>query len=522
MKVCPKCSAQYPDMWNICEACKVSLKKEGLLRKVFAKPRPCQVSTLSLLENVIEQSDIVFLYIDKDKRPMIGNQAVEDILGYGREELFRDDWLDLLFKDKAARKLMFKAFLDSCLRSIKSRVYECSVMKKGGGECILSWRNAAVTDSSGDISGIICTAFDITEEKSSEDDVAIHSERLRNIFASIKDYALLTTNLEGKITYYGKGTAELFGWKQDMTLNDIDLIFPDEVRQKTAERLKKSIEEYGKFEGEAILSRNSQGNFPAELTVTGLLDTRGERVGYIYVSRDITRRKELEEQMVQSEKLAAIGQLAAGVAHEINNPLLVISGRLEMLTMKNDDFPDDIKRTLDTIKGQTERMRIIVDRLLSYSRRKTPHMDAVDVNEILKTVSPLLAYHPEFKGITWKEEHGKDLPKIHGDFNQLQELFLNIGLNACQAMQKKGALAIVSEEKKDGFVEVRIKDTGPGIKKEDMEKIFNPFFTTKDSGTGLGLAICNSIMNAHGGKMDVVSELGKGTTFKLSFPVKKE
>lgn len=522
MKICSKCSIRYSEMWNICAVCKNPLKGEGVLRRIFRARYAFEKLSSFLIESIVEQANIIFLYLDKNLKPVICNQAIEHVTGYGRDEIFKGDWLELLFRNYPSRKEMLRAFIESSLTSIKSRVYECAVTKKDGSECILSWRNTAVTDTSGDISGIICTAHDITEKKSSEDTVAGQSESLRNIFASIKDYALITTNLEGKITYYEKGTASLFGWEGDMTLRDISIIFPEEDRYKIGDKIKENIKKYGKFEEEVELLRHKQGVFPAALTATALLNSRGEGTGYVYLARDITKRKRLEEQVVQAAKLAAIGQLGTGVAHEMNNPLLVISGRLDMLSMEDEKLSPAVKRTIKTIKSQTQRMKIIVDRLLSFSRKRVPRMDIVDVNKILETISPLLAYHPEFKNITWKEELTRNLPKARGDFNQLQEMFLNMGLNACQAMLKGGLITISSKDKKDGFIEVTIKDTGVGIKKEDLSKLFTPFFTTRENGTGLGLAICQSIISSHGGKIEVESELGKGSTFRVSLPVKEE
>lgn len=521
MKICPKCLLRYSEMWNLCTACKSPLKQAGVLKRIFSGlnlfSQPCR----SLIENVVEQANAIFLYLDKNLRPIVCNRAMEYITGYSREEIFKGDWLDFLFKNYPSRKEILRAFIESSLTSIQSRAYECAVTKKDGTECILCWRSAAATDPSGDITGVICTAYDITESKSSEENIAVQFERLRNIFASIKDYALITTNLEGKITYYEKGSVELFGWKGNATLKSVYVIFPLEERQRLVDKIKKSVTTYGKFEEEIKLLREDKEFFPAILTVTALLNNKADRIGYVYIARDITNRKNLEGQMVQAGKLAAIGQLAAGVAHEINNPLLVISGRLDMISAEDEKFSPEVKQTIETIKNQAERMRIIVDRLLYYSHKRPPRMDMVDINELLRTIPPLLAYHPEFKKIFWKEELAKELPKIKGDFNQLQEMFLNIGLNACQAMPEGGVITISSKDTKDGFIEVAVKDIGVGIKGQDLDKLFTPFFSNRDDGTGLGLAICQSIISSHGGKIKVESEPGAGSTFRISLPLKK-
>lgn len=524
MKICPKCSVRYSEMWNICVVCKSPLRKEGVFKKVFTNPPLPNQPAFSLIESVIEKANTIFLYLDKNMKPVICNQAIEHVTGYSREEIFKEDWLGLLFRNHPSRKEMFKAFLKSCLTSTKSRAfeYECAVVKKDGSESILSWKNITLVDGSGNIPGIICTVNDIAKTKSTKGDAAVHLQQLRNIFASIKDYPLITTNLEGKITYYEEGTVRFFGWEDDMTRRDISIIFPEKDRDKIAGQIKESVREYCRFEDEVELLRHKEEIFPALITVTTLLDNKNKSIGYIYIAKDISKRKRLEEDKLQTERLAAIAQFANGVAHEMNNPLLVILGRLDMLSMGGEEVSPTVKQTMETLKNQAQRMRVIIDRLLTYSRKKTVRMDTIEVNKILKTISPLLAYQPEFKKITWKEDLAEGLPKIQGDFNQLQEVFLNIGLNACQAIPESGVVTISSVDKKDGFIEVAVEDTGVGMKKEELDKLFTPFFTARRKGVGLGLVICQHIISSHRGKITVKSEFGKGATFRVRLPVKKE
>ena len=520
MKRCPKCSIRYSDMWNTCMLCKIPLESGSLISKVFSKARHSSNYLFPIIEKTIDQADILFLYLDTDLRPMMCNTAIEHVTGYTRKEIFKSDWLSAIFKDNKSKKEMFKAVLLSCLSSIKSRAYEGSIIKKDGTECALSWRNTAIVDANKEVLGILCTAQDITEYKSTEDDVAASSERLRDIFASIKDYALITTNLLNKITYYGIGAVELFDWKKDMILEDISTLFLGKNKDTMTSRIKKSIAASGRFEEEILLERGSKA-FSSILTVSTLVNNKNKRSGYVYIIRDITENKKLQKQMIYNEKMAAIGQLAAGVAHEINNPLLVILGRLDMLDMNETKLSNDVSKTIETVKTQAKRMRVIVDRLLSYSRKKAVRMDTIDVNEILKTIAPLVAYYPEFQKIVWKEQLADHLPKVRGDFNQLQEAFLNICINACQAMPNGGSLTIESNYIEESLVAVKINDTGVGIKQEHIAKLFTPFFTTKDNGTGLGLAICHNVINAHSGSVVVDSQPEKGTTFCIKLPALK-
>ena len=521
MKKCPKCSIKYDDLWNACILCRVPLVSDSLISKIFSKTRHGSDYIYPLIERAIEQSDTLFFYIDKDLKPLMCNKAVESITGYSRAEIFKSDWLDLLFKASPARREIFKAVLNSCIATAKSRGYEGSIRKKDGTECALSWRNTAITDIAGGVLGVLCLAQDITEFKNSEDSIAGWSVRLRNIFDSIRDYALLTTNLDDKITYFGAGSIEFFGWEGDMTLKDISILFREPERDLVKERIKRAIYESDVFEEETVMLKKSE-EFPTMLTVSTLIDNKGERSGYVYVVRDITERKKMERRMVQNEKMAAIGQLAAGIAHEINNPLFVILGRLDMLFMDFESLDQGMRQTLETIRTQAEHMRTIVDRLLSYSRRKAPRMDVIKINDVLKTVYPLVAHHPEFKNITWKVDLSQSIPAISGDFNQLQEIFINLAINACQAMKNGGILMMSSRFDGEGFVEIRVQDTGAGMRKSDIDRLFTPFFTTKEEGTGLGLVICQDIVESHGGKIEVSSEPGKGSIFKIRLPVKSK
>jgi PAS domain S-box-containing protein len=521
MKRCTKCSARFSDAWNICEICNLPLLEDEVSQERAPLYPEEIVYACRPMEDIVNQAPIIFLYLNKELKLMMCNKALESITGYSREEMFNDDWLTVLFRDYPSRKEIFKAVVASCLNSIKSHTYQGAVSRKDGSECILSWRNAAVVDRSGNPIGVICTAQDITESKRAEDNLAIQFERLRNIFTSIRDYGLVTANLDNKITYYGSSSTGLFNWEEDVTLMDISRLFSQQDRERMKKEIRESIDAIGRFEGEVELLRGESKIFEAMLTVYPLLDKDNNRTGYVYIARDITQRKKFERQMVQNEKLAAIGQLAAGVAHEMNNPLLVVLGRLEMLSLDDKNISPEIKHTIDIVKTQSVRMRDIVDRLLTYSRTKASNMVYLDIHEVLKTVSPLAAYHPEFKKIVWKEELEKSLPKVKGDFNQLQELFFNIAINACQATPKGGTVTVATRDTKDGFIEVTVKDTGVGIKKEDLSNLFTPFFTTKDSGTGLGLSICQNIINAHEGKIEVESEFGKGSIFKIRLPAKK-
>ncbi|MFH1664556.1 MAG: ATP-binding protein, partial [Candidatus Omnitrophota bacterium] len=230
-------------------------------------------------------------------------------------------------------------------------------------------------------------------------------------------------------------------------------------------------------------------------------------------------RKKAEEALVQTEKLTVLGHFAGGLAHEINNPLAIIKGRVELLLMGDEKHTPEVEAVMETLKTQVCRIQGITARLLYYARKKKPHMDVLNMNSVVRSVPPMLSCHPSFHNVTWEDNLAEGLPMIRGDFNHLQIVFLNIGLNACQAMPEGGVLTMASGVKDGISLEVSIRDTGMGIEEKDMGKIFKPFFTTKDKNSGMGLFICRNIIEAHGGDIVVESKAGKGTKVKVLLPL---
>jgi two-component system NtrC family sensor kinase len=229
--------------------------------------------------------------------------------------------------------------------------------------------------------------------------------------------------------------------------------------------------------------------------------------------------EQAQKQLIQSEKLASIGQLAAGVAHELNNPLGTItlfSGMLKKDLPKNEKWEKDI----NLIIQESERAAKIVKDLLSFSRETKLKPGLVNVNSILEEAVSLLITRSLFRNIQVKQELESSIPTTFADPDLLKQVFFNIILNGAQAMDGKGTLTIKSQSKDGGkTIEIQIQDSGKGIAEDDRSRIFDPFFTTKEKGTGLGLALVYGIVSKHKGTIDVESELGKGATFFINLPV---
>jgi len=239
------------------------------------------------------------------------------------------------------------------------------------------------------------------------------------------------------------------------------------------------------------------------------------------------RTKELTEMqahLAQSEKLASLGKLAAGIAHEINNPLggvLIYSHLLLEDTDKNSPHYENLKK----IVKETSRCKDIVKGLLEFARPKEPETSLIDINEIVESSLAIVERQALFQNITIKKMYSSNLPRTVADSAQLQQVFMNIILNAAEAMDGNGILTLITSLTDDGtHIEVKFSDTGHGIRKEDKERLFEPFFTTKEvgKGTGLGLAISYSIIQKHQGTIKVQSQVDKGSTFTVKLPVLRE
>jgi signal transduction histidine kinase len=238
----------------------------------------------------------------------------------------------------------------------------------------------------------------------------------------------------------------------------------------------------------------------------------------IEMARDITEDI-FQKVLMQQDKMASIGRLAAGVAHEINNPLTTIL--TSAMLMQEDTDPDDPRyQELQTISTEALRCRKIVGSLLDFARQTRPTMKLTDINKVIRGCVVLTRKQAAFNDVTVEENLAEDLPEINMDKAQIEQALINLTLNAIETTGPGGKITINSRfASKADAVEITVSDTGKGISEEDVDRIFEPFYTTSESGTGLGLAITHGIIEQHGGTIEVESKMGEGTSFIIRLPL---
>lgn len=346
---------------------------------------------------------------------------------------------------------------------------------------------------------------------------------LDNILHS-SDSAIMVVDKEEKFISWNKGAESIFGYTEDQVLGKpSSLLFPK--GRKYIEELK-YIQEQINDKGYISISDTERitkdGRIVTiQLNVTKLPGANGESSGRTVIIRDYTEVKRLQQQVDQSEKLAVIGQLAAGVAHEIGNPLTSISSIVQLLQRKApDDFYSD---QLATIKENIDRISRIVRELVDFSRPPSHEKTLIHITDIIKTAIGIVKYDKRVKKVDFNTNLDTEVPPIMLVPDQLLQVFVNILINALDAIDGTGELKIESKHN-DDFIYVTIKDNGCGMDEETINKIFDPFFTTKGvgKGTGLGLSVSYGIIKKFKGDISVKSELNKGSTFTVKLPIEEK
>ena len=378
----------------------------------------------------------------------------------------------------------------------------------------------AVWDTSGKIIRYQGTLVDITEKRNMEWELAQQEEFRRRLLESFPDL-ILVVDLEERYTFVSSRARDLLGYEpKDMLRKKISDL---ENHSPELAALYRDVVSGKQVFGSAEYSaRHRDGSWRTmRASASQLVDAEGEITGVIISVRDITIERKLEQQVVQSERLAAMGAMIGGVAHELNNPLTAILGVSELL--QDVETSESARKQIGLLQQQARRAAEIVQNLTYFARPPAPGKSRINLTELLERTLNLHSYSLRKNSITVDFLKESGVPYALGDPHQLMQVFLNLILNAEQAIREvheKGTLRI-RMGRSDNSVWVSFHDDGPGIPKQILSSIFDPFYTTKrpGRGTGLGLSICKSVMKEHNGSIEVTNAPDGGAVFTVTLPL---
>ncbi|WP_179293833.1 PAS domain-containing sensor histidine kinase [Candidatus Methanoperedens nitratireducens] len=467
---------------------------------------------------LLDKANDAIIVRDLEHRIIYWNKSAARLYGFTKDEAIGKNTALLLYKEESpaliqARKVVIEK--GEWTGELRQRTKE-------GKEIIVESHWTLVCDSDGKPNSILLINTDVTEKKKLLSDIEERkrAEEALRIFAVALEEApdgVQIVDLDGYVIYSNKAVEKIYGFSpkefKGKHLNEMnsDPEFAGEV-------IIPGIKERGCWVGELMVKHKDGRELPILLTTSMIKDRKGEPMAFVGIIRDITYLKEkenLQKQLLQAEKLATIGELAAGTAHQINNPLGNISLYAQMLLKNTKD--DDTKAKLTIIDDEVNKAASIVKGLLDFARQSEPKLSRIDINKEIEKVLSIL--NPQLNDIKVTTDL-VPLPPILADSGQIQQVIMNLLRNSIQSIEKNGEIMIRTTSKQD-HIEISISDNGCGIPEENLDKIFDPFFTTKEQGkgTGLGLSVCYGIIKRHNGSIEVKSETGNGTMFTVKLPV---
>jgi len=491
--------------------------------------------TKEFLDNILASMQGGLFTIDKDARITSFNRAAEEITGFKKEEVLNKKCYKVLRSNLCKSKCRLKRTLETGESMFN---YDAAIRNKAGKEIPVNVTTSALRANDNKIIGALEIFRDLTERKRLWDKLREERDKAQQ-YLSVAQVMIVALNIEGRVTLINKMGCEVLGYKEEEIIgkNWFDFCIPAKTRHKVREVFLKlmagetEIAEY--YENPISIRSGDERIIVWHSTI--VRDKKGRIIGTLSSGEDITERKRTEAELLRSEKLASVGQLAAGVAHEVNNPLAGILVYIKLLLKKYKQKKLQTEQTEEQLKKiarETERCSSIIKNLLDFSRQTEVTLRPVDINKVIEATFSIVGHQINLKNIRLEKKLMRYLPLIQGDFDQIQQALMNIVLNAAQAMPNGGDLAVttsvanrvkIDDSIKDA-IRIDISDTGIGIPKENLKKLFTPFFTTKETGkgVGLGLSVVHGIIERHHGKIEIESNPGAGTTFSLYLGIDNE
>jgi len=463
---------------------------------------------------------------------LYGNKRAEELIGYPREELIGKSFLKL---NILAKKDMIKAgkVLALGIAGKSTGPDEYELLRKDGSRIWVEI-NTVLLKEAGGKKVVVGFVRDITGRKRAEQTIREQRDRAKK-YLDVAGVMFIGIDADERVSLVNKRASEVLGYseKEIMGKNWFDTFIPEKIREEVRSIFRMLMAgeitpaEY--FEN-AVLTKSGE-----ERTIfwhnTILTDDAGNITGVLSSGEDITEQKKAEAEKLELERkaqvtnrLASVGEMASGIAHEINNPLTGVVGFSEMLLEKG--LPEDLRKDVEIIHDGSKRVAGIVKRLLTFARQHKPERTYTNINEIIESTLALRKYSLETSNIEVNTSLDAELPWTMVDRGQLQQVFMNIIVNAEMEMKQargRGKLTIKTEQI-DNKIRLSFADDGPGITKENIGKVFDPFFTTKEvgEGTGLGLSLSHGIIAEHKGALYAESEAGEGATFIIELPIVEE
>lgn len=339
--------------------------------------------------------------------------------------------------------------------------------------------------------------------------------------------AISVVDIEGRVLYWNEGAERIYGYQKEEILGQkvSEFLYPKDrkLREEEEELMKELMARV--LQGEVIPNVEARRQTKdgreiiTNMTLSPIRDAEGRIIGMTRICKDVTQMKRAEERLLLTERLTSLGELTAGVAHELRNPLAGIKINTQILLRKK-DLSETERRLLESIEEGIEKIQKIVEEMLHFAKPKRAEFREAQINSVVEDSLNIFQTKLKKANISLEFFRGENLPNIWIDTYQIQQVLINLMLNAIQSMEKGGRLTIRTF-KEGEKVAVEVRDTGVGISPSHLKRIFDPFFTTKSEGTGLGLSITLKIIETHGGTIDVKSEEGVGTTFTIYLPLRK-
>jgi len=478
-------------------------------------------STIALLASIVQSTDDAIIGLGLDGRVLTWNAGARQLYGY-REDEIRNRPIDLLSRDRHEGEVA--AGLRRVLREHAVARLETEQVTRDGRRVQVFMTISPIRDGSDAVVGASIVARDVTARKVIEQSLS-RSEATSRAFLESASESIVVADAGGRIVLVNARTEKMFGYaRAELIGQAVEVLIPAPLRERhVAHRGTYMAAPRTRSMGQGLDlagRKKDGGEFPVEVSLSYVETDEGIRT--IAFVTDISERVAFQRAARQADKLAALGTLSAGIAHEINNPIGIISSRVEVMMLEAEEggLPAEVRKDLEVILRHARRVATITQGLLSFARQSAGTRGPVNLNQVVEEIVQLARKDMSRARVEVTTKLDQAMPTIVADGNAIGQVLLNLLTNARGAMGEGGEVTIETSHLATArAARLTVRDTGSGIPPEILPKIFDPFFTTKLEGTGLGLSISHGIVHDHHGTLDVRSEVGKGSTFTLTFPL---